>query len=175
MTTPAAPEPTPQTPANAPQGDGKAPWEKSGEPFDAARAWQHIQNLQAERDAEKAKRAEFESKFSEAEKSKLSDLERAQAEAAEAKAEAQRYQSEVLRLQILREKGVPDSLADFVNGTDKDSLKKSADKVLAAFQATNGGNPLQRTPLPASTGLNDSEPPVETDPAKLAATMPRLF
>lgn len=151
------------------------PWEKEGEKFDLDKFAQLYRNLVSERDTLKAEKGQLTEKVSEAEKAKMSDLERAQTEAREAAAERDALRVENVKLKVIGAKGVPANLAKFITGSNEQEISASADELLAAINgAGNGGqqdqrNPLQTTPLPQafSTGLNGTGTAEELDPVKL--------
>lgn len=63
---------------------------------------------------------------------KLTDLEKAQKEAADSKAEAQRLQAEALRWRIAAKNGISDEDAEtFLTGIDEESLTKQAERLSA--------------------------------------------
>lgn len=101
-----------------------------------------LKALQAEREARaeaERKLAVFEAAQDEAEKAKLSDIERATTEAAEARKEAEAAKAEALRLRIAAKHGISDEedMELFLTGTDEATLTRQAER-LAARVATPG-------------------------------------
>jgi hypothetical protein len=111
---------------------------KADEPLEAP----GLKALAAERkraDEAEARVKAFESAQDEAEKAKLSDIERANTEAAEARAEAVAAKAEALRLRVAAKHGISDEedMELFLTGRDEATLTRQAEK-LAARSATPG-------------------------------------
>lgn len=101
-----------------------------------------LKALAAERkraDEAEARVKAFEAAQAEAEKAKLSDIERATTEAAEARTEAEAAKAETLRLRIAVKHGISDEedVELFLTGKDEATLTRQAEK-LAARNATPG-------------------------------------
>lgn len=145
--------PKPQEPAT-PSGD-KAPDEKLGEPG--------LRALQAERDARsKAEKdlADARAALQQIEDAKLSDIQRAQKEAADIAAEAATLKLENARLAALAEHPVPKDYQDLVTGTDAESFLASAKKVAALAAAASGKvPPLDRIPDSGDRSKNNGVTP----------------
>jgi len=100
--------------------------------------------LQAERDARKAAdkaNAELTARLKEFEDSKLSDLERAQKEAADNAAELARLRSENVRNKVALDKGVPADLVEFLTGDTEGDIAAKADLLLARLNAPGTPKP----------------------------------
>lgn len=83
--------------------------------------------------------------------------------------------SESLRLQVAAEKGLTPAQAKRLVGTSREELEADASEILEAFPV-KGATPPPST-KPAADLKGGGEPdtdPVETDPAKLAESVPRL-
>lgn len=139
-TPPAPPADAPKADADAdnvnPQGD-PAGDEPLGEPGQKA--------LEAERaaraEAEKA-RAALQKQLDEIEASKLSDIERAQKEAADAKELATKAQAEALRYRIATKHGISDEDAElFLTGADEEALTRQAARLVERTPSTTNPKP----------------------------------
>lgn len=112
--------------------------------------------LKAERQARKQaerKLAEVEAKIRSIEDREKTDLERLTDEAARAKAEAAAARTDLLRLQVAADMGLPADLTEFLTGDDEDSLRSKAEKLLAATADT------RRHPAPdPSQGAKPGQP-----------------
>lgn len=137
--------------------------------------------LDAERAARKAAEArirEFEQAASEAEKAKLGDTERLTLERDEHKSGRETAEAKALRYSVALDKGLSKTLAKRLVGKTREELEADADELLSL----TGGGPAtgERKPpagkareaLPRGGGDPTGEVE-ETDPAKLAAKIPR--
>ena len=100
--------------------------------------------LQAERDARKAAErtaAEYAAKLKEFEDSKLSELERAQKEAAENAAELARLRTENVRSKVAIDKGVPADLIEFLTGDTEGDIAAKADLLMARLNTPGTPKP----------------------------------
>lgn len=91
--------------------------------------------LAASLDAANAKLRELEAaqaKLREYEDRDKTEAERLAARLAEAEQEAQSARSEALRLRIASETGVPADLLEFITGTDEETARQQAEKLMAA-------------------------------------------
>jgi hypothetical protein len=128
-------EPTEQT-----QGEPDAQLGEAGEK--ALRA-----ERAARRAAEKAA-ADFKKRLDEIEAASLSDLEKAQREANEAKEIAAKATADALRLRVAAKHGISDEDADlFLTGTDEDTLTRQAERL----SARNAEATAPRSPRPDAT------------------------
>lgn len=128
----------------------------------------------ARRDAEKAK-SDLEKRLKEYEDRDKSDSEKAADAVKAADARAEQAEQRALRLEVAADKGLTPAQAKRLVGTTREELEGDADEILAAFPVNNGGPPP--SPKPVADLKSGSEPTtetVETDPAKLADTVPRL-
>lgn len=127
-----------------------------------------LADLAKEREAKRelqAKVEEYEQAKAEAEKAKLSDIERAQTEAQEATGRAEKAEKELLRVSIASTHGITDKddIELFLTGADEDTLTRQA-KRLAERQSASG--PTNPKPDP-SQGPKGEE--AATDAEKAAA------
>lgn len=117
---------TPVTPAEAPQGE---PADALGEGGKKA--------LAAEREARKAAEkaaAELAARLNQIESANLTELERAQKEAAQAKDALAALTKQALRDRVALTKGVPADLAEFLSGDTEDEIAAKADVLLARLK-----------------------------------------
>lgn len=127
--------------------------------------------LKAERDARKAAErsaAELQVRLKEFEDAKLSDLERAQSQAAEAAAELEALRAENVRKSVALSKGLPAELIEFLpNGTEEEVAAK-ADLLLSKLNTPG-------TPKPDPSQGGSGDIPRKTTPgANTFATGVRL-
>lgn len=115
-----------------------APGEPAGKDDDVQLGDAGQKALKAERDARKAAErstAELQAKLKEFEDAKLSDLERAQSQAAEAATELEALRAENIRKSVALSKGLPAELIEFLpNGTEEEVAAK-ADLLLSKLNA----------------------------------------
>lgn len=104
--------------------------------------------LAAERDARKAaegQAAEWKAKLDAIEKANMSELEKAQATAAEYRANAEKANADALRWRIAAKYGISDEDAEtFLGGSDEASLIRQAERL----RALAGAQHSPTTPLP---------------------------
>lgn len=131
-------EPTPESPtgtANPTPADVPTT-ETQGDPADLGDSGKKA--LEAERKrATKAERdlKAMQTRLDEFEAAKLSDLERAQKQAADAATEAEKARAEVLRYRIAAKHGVTDEDAElFLTGSDEDTLTRQAQRLAARVE-----------------------------------------
>lgn len=123
MSDPAVTEPVTAATTEPPQGD---PAQALGDGGQKALAAERA----ARKAAEKAT-AELTARLNQLESANLSDLERAQREAAEAKDALATLTRQALRDRVALSKGVPADLAEFLSGDTEDELSAKADVLLA--------------------------------------------
>jgi|GEM_PF-6471957 len=137
--------------------------------FDAERAKKLIENLRKEK-------ADFQAKatrLDEIEDANKSDLEKWTQKASEFEQRAQAAEAQLLRSQVAAAKGLTPAQAARLSGGNQEELEADADELLELFgqpKATPSGSRVKPTLTPAGVG---QELPDETDPAKLAARIPR--
>lgn len=137
---------------------------------------------------EKGKYADYDdlkakaAKVDELEASKKSDLEKLTEQIEGLKKSQTETEARALRAEVATAKGLTAAQAKRLAGTTREELESDADEIIEAFpvapstETTPRGGPPSRQPKPALRGGGDptTEEPVETDPAKLAADVPRL-
>jgi colicin import membrane protein len=103
--------------------------------------------LKAEREARTAaekQAAELKAKLDKIEAANMSDLERAQKEAADAKAEAAKASVDVLRFRVAAQHGISEEDAElFLTGTDAETLTKQATRLKDRTPTTPRPDPSQ--------------------------------
>jgi len=126
-------------------------------------------------EAQAKSNAEAARKLGELEDANKSDLEKANAAAADAARRAEAAEAQVLKYRVAADKAVPSKLMKFLSGSTQEELEESADELLAALTSDTGdagegtGRPQERLRAGAA---NDAEPE-ESDPAKLAEQFAR--
>ena len=116
--------------------------------------------LTAEREARKQaerERAELASRLKEIEDANLSELEKAQREAAEARDALTSIQRESDRNRIALEKGVPSDLTEFITGETAEEMAAKADLLMARLNSTPS------TPKPDATQGASGKAPAITN------------
>lgn len=137
----------------------------------------------ARREAE-ARLREVEAKLEEHEGEKKSDVERATDRIATLERELAETRREALRLEVAMAKGLTAAQARRLAGNTREELEADADELLELFGGRTGGSsatgdddrrPPRKRPTPdLRGGVDPTEPVEDTDPAKLAARIPRL-
>lgn len=130
--------------------------EEAGEDFDANRALEKIRKLNSEnRNLREAKKA----------------AEQEAAGATEADQRIKALEAENLRIRIGARNGLPDELIDRLRGDTEEEILADAEKLLGIVA---GRKPPTRRPNESLRGgTQPSQEPDETDPRKLAASIPR--
>lgn len=156
------------------------PAPQEGEPpFDAERAKAKISETNREAKALRDRLKAAEARIAEHEQAGQSEIEKAANRAAELEKQLADSQGQALRLQVANEKGLTAKQAARLVGSTAEELTADADDLLSSFAPAEpaaapapnpSGQPAER-PTPASP--DPTTPVVETDPAKLAAAIPR--
>lgn len=118
--------------------------------------------IEAERRARKAadkRAADLEARVKEFEDASKSEAEKAAARAEAAEERAKAAESKALRLEIADELQVPKEFREFLTGTDDDTIRAQAEKVLTALSAATAGQ--RTTPRPDPT--QGAKPPAGDD------------
>jgi hypothetical protein len=126
--------------------------------------------LQAERDARKQAEktaAELSARLKEFEDSKLSDLERAQKEAADNAAELARLRSENVRNKVALDKGVPADLVEFLTGDTEGDIAAKADLLLARLNTPGTPKPDPSQGAKGEANALNGDPLLSTIKSKL--------
>jgi hypothetical protein len=148
-------------------GDGAVDFKADAEKWKAL-ARKHETRAKANEQAAK--------RLAEIEDASKSDIERATTAAAEAQKRAEAAELKALRYEIATEKQLPSNLVKFLTGTDEDDIRAAADELLAAVAPADKGGSSTGKPKEAlrSGATSEEGEPVEMDPAKLAADIPRM-
>jgi hypothetical protein len=138
-------EPVEDTKAAEPQGNAsEVDWKAQ------ARKWEaRAKDAQADR--------ELAAKWREYEENQKSDHEKLADELARAKAEASQASTELMRLKVASEKGIPADALALLNGSSREELEHAADTLLSLIaDQSKPKTPLpdenQGKPIPASVG-----------------------
>lgn len=130
----------------------------------------------ARREAEKALR-DVQDQLKELTDRDKSEVEKLREEVASLTKERDDDRLKVLRSDVAMAKGLTAAQAKRLVGASKEELEADADEILEAFPAQGGATPPPSR-KPSTSGLSGGgEPnsdPIETDPAKLAANVPRF-
>ena len=119
------------------------PW---GTDFDPERAWTLVQNLRTEKAALKTERDNLSKAQQEIEDAKKSDLEKAQDKASKLEKDAAEARRELLTERAIRKYGVPDDLAEFVNGADEAEINAKAERLAKVGKPDTNNDPASRRP-----------------------------
>lgn len=132
----------------------------------------------ARRDAEK-KASDLEARLKELEDKDKSEGERLAARLAQAEKDKADAESRALRLEVAAAKGLTPTQARRLVGTTIEELEADADELLSSFKPSDGpppnGAPARKPTENLRGGGDPTEEVPETDPAKLAALVPRDF
>lgn len=121
-------------------------------------------------EAERARADQLEKELKTLRAAQMSDLERAQAEAAEARAALEQITRQNVRNSVALAKGVPADLVDFLTGDTEDEVAAKADALMARIGAT-----APTTPKPdLSQGAKGNTKPASTA-EQFAAVMEQAF
>lgn len=151
--------------------------EIDGEKFDKDRALAKIKKTNSENAALRKRLDEFEKAQKEAADAKKDDLTKAQEAQASMQAQLDKANLENDRLRVALAKGLTEKQAARLVGTTREELEADADDFLGDLAPAKKDYPdpvpgKPREKLPRGGGDPDDEV-VETDPAKLAALIPR--
>lgn len=161
----------------------KPPWGDDKD-FDPQRAWSKLQALEGDKGKaqERAEKAEAElKKRQDAEKTEAEKLEE---RASTAEKKATQAEATALRLDVALDKA-PEGmsiaqvrkLAKRLSGESREDLEADAEELFADFAPADdeGQGPRRRPRERLRPGASPSSEPEETDPDKLAATVPRMY
>lgn len=160
--------------------DDDAPPEGDDEPFDEARAKAKITKTNSEAAALRKRLQAAESRVKEFEDANKSDTDKLTERATASEKRAETAEHKLLRLQIALEKGLTVKQANRLVGSSQEELEADAEDMLADLAEASGD---QTTKPRVSTkpkenlrgGGDPEQEPEETDPAKLAALIPRRY
>lgn len=154
--------------AGAPDTGSDVDWKAEAEKWKAL-SRKHEQQAKANADA--ARRLKDAEDADKTEVQKLTEL------AAQHEKAAGESRSELMRLRVAMRKGLTEAQAKRLIGATEEELEADADELLASFGASNaadGGGMPTRPKERLRSGAAPDEEPEETDPRKLAASLPRL-
>ena len=114
---------------------------KAQTPDDAARAEGYASDhskhaVLADLTREREARKELEAKLKEIEDAQLSELQKAQRDAEESRAQLASLRVESARSRIALEKGVPSDLIEFITGEDEEQMAAKADLLMSRLNST---------------------------------------
>lgn len=136
-----------------------------------------IKKLRAENAKHRTRNKELQSaadQLAEIENANKSATEKAAEQAAAALKRAEDAESKLMRLEIASEKGLPKKLANRLRGGTREELEADADELMSEFGGSgNGQEPRARVTPNLRPGGASGDDDGETDPAKLAAAIPR--
>jgi hypothetical protein len=130
----------------------------------------------ARRAAEKEKK-DLEAKLKELEDKDKSEVEKLADKSKTAEGRAATAEAEVLRLKVALRKGLTETQAKRLVGSNEEELEKDAEELLESFKPADGDD--RRTPPPGKPkedlkgGGDPTDTPTEMDPEKLAGVVPR--
>lgn len=151
------------------------PWNDAN-PLDPERATKLFQNLHAEREDFKTKLAEAQSKLDEAEKAKMSDLDRVTRERDDALKSNTTLELENARLKAAITHNLSEDDLEWISGSTPEEIATKAAKYAerhASSGASATNSPTSRPREALRGGLTPTEAPTETDPLKLADSIPQ--
>lgn len=160
-----------------------APKKDEGKTFDQADVDRIVQDRLAKEKAKVADYDELKAKAEELDKLKASsqsDLEKLTEQIDGLKKSQAETEQRALRAEVATAKGLTAAQAKRLAGSSREELEADADEIIEAFpvsstESTPKGGPPSRQPKPALRGGGDpTEEPVETDPTKLAESVPRF-
>lgn len=160
--------------------DGKEPDDKSGNAGDLGEAGRKALDSErkARRDAER-RLAEVEAQLRELADKDKPELERLREQVTTLTAERDAAKGSLTRYEVALAKGLNASQAKRLVGSTQEELEADADELLETFGGSTGKagtTPPGRTPEPHLSprgGTDPADEPVETNPAKLAESVPR--
>lgn len=150
----------------------KKPW-GSDEEFDPEKAWTLIENLRKEVGTIKADRDHLKAKAQEIEDAKLGEKERAEKTATEATQRAAKAEADAARLRVALKKGLTETQAKRLVGESEEDLEKDADELLESFKKEEDDDAPRRPRERLRPGAAPGAEPEKSDPASLAAEVPR--
>lgn len=119
-------------------------------------------------------------RLDEIEDASKTELQRANEGKATAEKDADGHKREAMRLRVALRRGLTETQAKRLVGDTEEELEQDADDLLASFRPTNDADSDKGDGRPTRpkerlrSGAAPDEEPEETDPHKLAASVPRL-
>lgn len=150
------------------------PWGKD-EDFDPKRAWSLITGIRSDLDKVRTERDELSGKVKKHEDATKSDQEKLEEAKTTAEQRATKAETDAARLRVALKKGLSETQAKRLVGSDEEELEKDADELLESFkQEDEEGQESQRRPKERlRPGAAPAAKPDESDPAKLAEGVSR--
>ncbi|CAM3431996.1 hypothetical protein [Stackebrandtia soli] len=138
------------------------PWERDGEPFDSARAWNLIRNLRAEVAATRK-----------AEPAASTATGDGSGDTAELARQVATLSTDLARERVARKHALPDDLLGLLGDGDEAALTTRAEALIAWRDktTTDASTPPRRPAQKPRGGADPTATATETDPAKLAAAV----
>jgi hypothetical protein len=161
------PENTQNEPATPPDPDTekKAPWEESGEEFNAEKAWNLIQNLRSDRESLKKERDEAAGKVKSIEDEKLTELERTQRDLEETRAQfAELTQANALNAALADHPELSKEDFDLIKGSTPEEVADKAAKLAARYASQAQAQAKNNNPVAALNPLLRADPRGGTAP-----------
>lgn len=151
------------------------------EPFDEERARAKIAKANSEARGLRERLKELEAKaakLDELEDAKKDEVTKLTEKVAAAEAKVQEAELRSLRLEVAAEKGLTAKQAARLVGTTREELEADAGELLDTFKSSDDDDGKDRRPAGRPTqklrgGGDPTEDPAETNPAKLAESVPR--
>lgn len=163
-------------------GDQKPPW-GSDDDFDPKRAWKLIQDVRGDLSKVKTENDDLRGKVKKHEDASKSDQQKLEDRATDAEKRATAAEKTALRIDVALDKA-PDGmsiaqvrkLAKRLSGDTKEELEADAEELFAEFASNDDGQEPSRRPKERlRPGAAPGAKPEETDPKKLAESVPRRW
>lgn len=151
------------------QTTGEGTESTGDEPFDKDRALEKIRKLNSESKGLRTRLKELEplaQAAQEAERAKQTDAERFAAQLAEATRRAEAAEARLLRSTVARRAGLPDDLADRLQGGDEETLTADAERLAELFGAAKEAE--QKPARRADPSQGSGALPLNGDPLERA-------
>lgn len=138
---------------------------------------EYVRKLREEAARHRREAREAQARAAEYENQNKTEAQRLEDRATGAESRAVAAERELARTKVALRKGLTEAQAKRLIGDTEEELEADADELLATFQTDDDGqDPLRRTPRERlRPGATPPAEPEETDPAKLAALVPRRF
>jgi hypothetical protein len=162
---------------NADKPPAAPPWGDDAN-FDAERAWKLLEATRADREKLKTERDALAAKAKEIADAEKSETDKLTERATAAEKAAGESTLEAARLRVALKKGLTETQAKRLIGATEEELEADADELLLSFQNDDGRqdpDPLRRPRERLRPGAVPASELEETDPAKLAAMVPRRY
>lgn len=171
-----------ETPEEKPADDlesEQSPDPQEGEEFDKDRAQAKITKANNEAKSLRKRLKDLEPQLEELARLKeegKSDKDKLEERATGAEGRASKAEHEAARLRVALKKGLTEVQAKRLIGENEEELEADADELLASFKDEDEGPEPKRRPRERlRPGASPSSEPEETDPRKLAESIPRSY